>query len=187
MAALVLKATLALGDEPYHQIASMGGVFVESSWEPWQGEGGGKNYFFRVNNTNDFDVMITYQIARLPPATTRWGAHEKSVLETYDTPGAAPRFLLINVKPADNAEAEGASEANSAIVVDPDGWTNLRENPGTESKIKGRVKAGTEVGIVYKIGKWYLVKTPSGLIGFVHGSRLFDPIGHKMLAPNAKQ
>jgi hypothetical protein len=166
MAAVVLRATLSLGDEPYHQIASMGGVFVERSWELWQGEGGGKNYFFRVNNTNDFDVMITYQIARRPPAMTRWGAHEKSVLETYDTQGAAPRFLLINVKAAGAAETEGASEANSAIVVDPDGWTNLRENPSTESKIKGRVKAGTEVGILYNVGKWYLVMTPSGLNGF---------------------
>jgi hypothetical protein len=109
MAAVVLRATLALGDEPYHQIASMGGVFVERSWEPWEGEGGGKNYFFRVNNTNDFDVKITYQIARLPPATTRWRAHDQSVLETYDTRGATPRFLLISVKRADKAETEGAS------------------------------------------------------------------------------
>jgi uncharacterized protein YecT (DUF1311 family) len=32
-----LREILALGDEPYHQIASMGGVLVERSWEPWEG------------------------------------------------------------------------------------------------------------------------------------------------------
>jgi uncharacterized protein YgiM (DUF1202 family) len=88
---------------------------------------------------------------------------------------------------ADNAETEGSNEPQSATVVDPDGWTNVRANASTESNIKGRVNAGTEVNIIDKVGKWYLVKTLSGLTGFIHGSRLFDPIGHKMLAPNAKQ
>ncbi|HZC36715.1 MAG TPA: hypothetical protein VE242_13920, partial [Chthoniobacterales bacterium] len=43
---------------------------------------------------------------------------------------------------ADNTETEESTEAQSATVVDPYGWTNLRANASTESKIKGRVNAG---------------------------------------------
>jgi uncharacterized protein YgiM (DUF1202 family) len=102
---------------------------------------------------------------------------------------ACPTSAQEGLRPiADKVDTEGsANEPGSATVVDPDGWTNLRANASTESKIKGRVMAGTEVDIIYKVGKWHLVKTPSGLTGLIHGSRLFDPIVHKMLAPNAKQ
>ena len=140
MAAVVLRATLSLGDEPYHQIASMSGVFVERSWEPWQGEGGGKNYFFRVNNTNDFDVMISYQIARSPPAIIRWGAHEKSVLETYDTQGAAPRFLLINVKPACGPPSP---VTEITYVATAEGWLHLAAILDLFSRGVGRLEGAS--------------------------------------------
>ena len=39
---------------------------------------------------------------------------------------------------AGKADTEGSTnELESATVVDPDGWTNLRANASTESKIKG--------------------------------------------------
>ena len=138
--------------------------------------------FFETESDNYFEFSVRALVS----------GNGKTLRTTFQVAGSPPEIQGTSSagtpeRSADNAETEGAKEANSATVVDPDGWTNLRTDAGTESKIKGRVTAGTEVGIISKVGKWYLVKTPSGLTGFIHGSRLFDPIGHKMLAPNAKQ
>jgi len=138
--------------------------------------------FFETENDNDFEFSVRTLVS----------GNGKTLRTAFQVAGSPPEIQGPSSagtpeQSAANAGTEGAKEANSATVVDPDGWTNLRANASTESKVKGRVNAGTEVDIIDKVGKWYLVRTPSGLTGFIHGSRLFDPIGHKMLAPNAKQ
>ncbi len=57
-------------------------------------------------------------------------------------------------------------------ITDPDGHTNLREQPNSNSEILQKIKDGESVQIVSKDGLWYKVKTAAGQTGYVHNSRL---------------
>ncbi|WP_052705361.1 SH3 domain-containing protein [Flavobacterium sp. 316] len=59
------------------------------------------------------------------------------------------------------------------IVNDTDGYTNLREEKNTSSKILEKIKTGEYVGVLDKSGDWWFVKTYRGKNkGYIHKSKL---------------
>ena len=57
-------------------------------------------------------------------------------------------------------------------IIDPDGHTNLREKPSSNSEILLTIDDEERLQIISKEGLWYKVKTNSGQTGYVHNSRL---------------
>ncbi len=68
--------------------------------------------------------------------------------------------------------SEKKDELSSAIVNDPDGFTNLRKDKNTFSEILQKVKSGEYIEILDEGGDWFLVKTKEGKEGYIHKSRL---------------
>ena len=58
------------------------------------------------------------------------------------------------------------------IVVDPDGYVNLREEKNTTSKILEKVKTGEKVYGIENVGDWYRVRTVKENIGYIHKNKL---------------
>lgn len=61
------------------------------------------------------------------------------------------------------------------LVLDADGYTNIRSTPSTSGKIVGRVKSGSYVRVSRTDwrGNWAKVYDPNyNFIGYIHGSRL---------------
>lgn len=65
----------------------------------------------------------------------------------------------------------------SVEVRDPDGHSNLREGPGTQTPVIGRVDSGQRVTLLGRSGSWWKVRTADGREGYLHGSRLPDAPG----------
>lgn len=61
---------------------------------------------------------------------------------------------------------------NYGQIIDPDGHTNLRKKPSSDSDILQRIATGEMVEIVSKDSLWYKVNTDAGQTGYVHNSRL---------------
>ena len=57
-------------------------------------------------------------------------------------------------------------------IEDPDGYSNIRADKSTSSKILGKVKSGEKVDVLDDTSNWYLIKTKEGLKGYVHKSRI---------------
>ena len=57
-------------------------------------------------------------------------------------------------------------------IEDPDGYSNIREDKSTSSKILGKVKSGEKIDVLDDTSNWYLIKTKEGLKGYVHKSRI---------------
>ncbi|WP_396267753.1 SH3 domain-containing protein [Ideonella sp.] len=70
------------------------------------------------------------------------------------------------------ASAVRVSPALRAILQDPDGFSNLRAAPGTRSAIITRLPQGQSLERLREEDGWWLVRTPEGQTGWVHGSRL---------------
>jgi hypothetical protein len=60
----------------------------------------------------------------------------------------------------------------TAEVNDPDGYTNIRSGKGTDYNILGTVKVGETFYVLHNTGVWWQVKTKTGIIGYVHSSRI---------------
>lgn len=58
-----------------------------------------------------------------------------------------------------------------AIVNDPDGWVNLRNEPHVGSSVLIKISNGTEVELISSEGNWYLVKV-KGKQGYIYRDRL---------------
>lgn len=58
-----------------------------------------------------------------------------------------------------------------AIVNDPDGWVNLRNEPSTSSSILVKAFNGTEVELISLEGNWYFVKIKNKE-GYIYRDRL---------------
>jgi len=60
-----------------------------------------------------------------------------------------------------------------AKIVDPDGWTNVREGRGTNTKILFRIYDGTFFNVlVNSNSNWWYIITDDGQQGYMHKSRI---------------
>ena len=57
-------------------------------------------------------------------------------------------------------------------ISDPDGYTNVREDKSTSSKILGTVKSGETIEVLNNKGNWWQVMTKDNEIGYIHKSRI---------------
>ena len=57
-------------------------------------------------------------------------------------------------------------------IEDPDGYSNIRADKSTSSKILDKVKSGEKIDVLDDTSNWYLIKTKEGLKGYVHKSRI---------------
>lgn len=60
----------------------------------------------------------------------------------------------------------------SAVINDPDGYTNLRKNPDGKSAIVGRIDQGSTFVTHPQSGDWWQVKAYPDMIGYMHKSRI---------------
>ncbi|KXK56760.1 MAG: Bacterial SH3 domain protein [Chlorobi bacterium OLB5] len=64
-------------------------------------------------------------------------------------------------------------DGETAIINDPDGFTNIRYQPNTNSEILDKIIDGEEFQVIVDLSKdWWKVKTKKGIIGYVHKSRV---------------
>jgi len=95
-----------------------------------------------------------------------------SVLETY------PDYLKILKKnqafgyPLLNDYIKQSPPIPNCIVQDPDGYTNLRKEKNTTSKILQKIKTGDEVSVIDTSGDWWYVSTKEDNMGYIHKSKL---------------
>ncbi|WP_083190029.1 SH3 domain-containing protein [Chryseobacterium artocarpi] len=68
--------------------------------------------------------------------------------------------------------SEKTDSQSSAIIIDPDGYTNLRKDKNTSSEILQKVKSGEHIEVLDNTGDWFLVKTKEGKEGYIHKSRI---------------
>jgi uncharacterized protein YgiM (DUF1202 family) len=68
----------------------------------------------------------------------------------------------------------GGRVVELAIVVDPDGYTNVRGGRSTQARILGRVDDGEVVMTLERVNqdRWIQVATRGGTRGYMHASRL---------------
>lgn len=59
-----------------------------------------------------------------------------------------------------------------AIIDDPDGYTNIRANPGTDAAIVARVNAGEAFTTYEQSGAFWAVRTADGVTGYMARSRI---------------
>lgn len=57
-------------------------------------------------------------------------------------------------------------------VTDPDGYVNVRQAPGTAAPVVGRAANGDEIAVLDNTGKWWRIKTSTGMRGFVFSDRV---------------
>ena len=57
-------------------------------------------------------------------------------------------------------------------IEDSDGYSNIRADKSTSSKILSRIKSGEKIDVLDDTSSWYLIKTKEGLKGYVHKSRI---------------
>ena len=58
------------------------------------------------------------------------------------------------------------------IIVDPDGYTNVRSKASNNAKILAKVIKNETFEIIEQKGTWWKIKTQSGIIGYMHRSRI---------------
>lgn len=84
----------------------------------------------------------------------------------------------INQIPSENERAKKCRtestlvSSSKYIVSDPDGYTNLRKDKNTSSKVLQKINSGEFVEVINSSSDWFLVETKEGNKGFVHKSRL---------------
>jgi|GEM_PF-1112256 bacterial SH3 domain protein len=59
-------------------------------------------------------------------------------------------------------------------INDRDGYTNIRKGKGTNTPVIGKVDDGDTVEVLSGKGDWYLIRTHSGVEGYVHRSRVIQ-------------
>ncbi len=70
-------------------------------------------------------------------------------------------------------DVEIYEEYQDAMVVDPDGYTNIRSGPGTNHAIIGRVYADEiNMEVIPTNQGWWQVRTYDGVEGWMHSSRI---------------
>jgi TPR repeat protein len=70
------------------------------------------------------------------------------------------------------AEQRVDSAAVTATISDPDGFTNIRQSPTTNSVIVGTIQEGEVFEAMRSQEAWWLVRTKNNIAGYVHSSRI---------------
>jgi hypothetical protein len=70
------------------------------------------------------------------------------------------------------AEQQVDSAAVTATISDPDGFTNIRQSPTTNSVIVGTIQEGEVFEATRSQEAWWLVRTKNNIAGYVHSSRI---------------
>ncbi len=65
----------------------------------------------------------------------------------------------------------------TAVIDDPDGFTNLRSQKSASSQVVARVNQGEQFFTYTQDGSWWQVMTRDGKVGYMHVSRI------KIVAP----
>ena len=60
----------------------------------------------------------------------------------------------------------------SATIVDPDGYTNIREGKGTNFKIIGRVLSDEVFYTIPQNGAWWPIRTEDNIYGYIRSNRI---------------
>lgn len=98
-----------------------------------------------------------------------------ALITFYDAPQDRNRYKKVVREVIANVES-GAAPAKSngvtAVIEDPDGYTNVRSKPDKSSEIVGTIKQGVRFTVLSQKGDWWSVETADGKTGFVHRSRI---------------
>lgn len=81
-------------------------------------------------------------------------------------------FEKIKKERNQSPESIAKKEPNQYEIFDKDGYTNLRGDKNSSSKIVDKVISGEEIEILESIGDWWHIKTKTNKIGYVHKSRI---------------
>lgn len=95
-----------------------------------------------------------------PPQTA--GLSEMPAAQTADARHAATHPRQV---------AAGDGEVR-ATVVDPDGSTNVRAGPSSESAVVAKISEGEIFWTRPRDGHWWHARTADGQVGYVHRSRI---------------
>ena len=81
-------------------------------------------------------------------------------------PDAAPAAVKAEVRqPADTFVL-------TAVINDPDGFTNVRAAAGASGAVIARVNNGEQFHTYPQDGTWWQVRTQDGRVGYMHASRI---------------
>ncbi|MDX2285494.1 MAG: SH3 domain-containing protein [Bacteroidia bacterium] len=69
-------------------------------------------------------------------------------------------------------EPAGSPLSYPAVIQDPDGYTNVRNGPGTQHQVIEQVYNSQVFQVLSQAGEWWKVQTPGGRTGFMHRSRV---------------
>jgi hypothetical protein len=80
-------------------------------------------------------------------------------------------------KPRDHRRANESQRPTdiftlTAVIDDPDGYTNVRRQRSASSEIVAKLTAGERFYTYKQPGNWWQVKTAGGAVGYVHVSRI---------------
>ena len=92
-----------------------------------------------------------------PPTRSRQAAREARAAPTAREPAEA---------------AAPAGLARTAVINDPDGFTNVRDTPSTSGAIVARINDGERFSTRVQQRPWWRVRLENGTEGWVHRSRI---------------
>ncbi len=84
------------------------------------------------------------------------------------------KLIFDKIKKSRNKQPENILKNKQSVfeVYDNDGYTNLREEKNSTSKIIDKLNTGEEVKIIESIDDWWKILSKTGKTGYVHKSRL---------------
>lgn len=83
--------------------------------------------------------------------------------------------IIINLSNKNSSEINNKTSINEQIAVidDIDGYTNIRNGPGMDFDVIGKVLTGEEFYVTPNREKqWWLIKTKNGIKGYMHRSKI---------------
>lgn len=73
----------------------------------------------------------------------------------------------------ENENQNPAAKTQIAVIIDKDGWTNVRNAPNMEGAIIDRIYEDEIFEVTPNLNEnWWLVKTPNGIEGYMHKSKI---------------
>jgi uncharacterized protein YgiM (DUF1202 family) len=119
--------------------------------------------------------ILTGAAALITAITGGYLAFNRAPNVATQTP-AGPSQTAATAAPTSSAPVPRPATPSSgevpAMVVDPDGWTNLRSGPSTDAAIVGRINEGEIFWTKPQNEAWWPVRTAGGAEGYVHRSRV---------------
>jgi hypothetical protein len=133
----------------------------------------------------------SHVLTSMPAILTGLAALVTAVGGTYavlNKPQAAPSVVKEAQGPATSREPQQAPEPAAqvagaatgavgpfsarAVVDDPDGFVNVRAGKSSSSRIIAKVRLSEPLRTHPQAGDWWLVRTASGQVGYVHATRI---------------